>query len=108
MKKIIILLILVLLLSGCIAADVDRTYTHQSDPKKIPIYNQTLILRTDGTYFLSTIETHYFNYTVKDSTSGTYTETDRSIILSQTFGSSILTKNGSVLVDEDGDIWKPK
>ena len=104
MNKSIIFLILMLLLSGCLGINrTDRTYTCQSDPNKIPIYNQVLTLRTDGTYILNTTTTHYFNFTEHNTASGTYTETDRSVILAP--NSFVLSKNGSNFTDPDGDLW---
>jgi hypothetical protein len=103
MNKSIILLILILLLSGCIGVNrTDITYICQSDPNKIPTYNQVLTLRTDGTYILNTTITHYFNLTEHNTASGTYTETDRSVILAP--NSFVLSKNGSNLTDSDGDL----
>lgn len=102
MKKTIILLIIVLLLSGCLEEKADRIYTYNfTDPNYIN-HTETLILHSDGKYSLSDLN-YWCNCSSTDS--GNYTETDN-IISIQFLTNSTFTKNGSDLVDKDGNTWQ--
>lgn len=106
MKKSIIILILILLLSGCLAVEKEtkpiRTYIYNfTDPNYI---NHTITLKlypneTFGFYDLN----HWCNCSSADS--GNYTETDKSISL-KFLTYSVFIKNGSDLVDKDGNTWR--
>ena len=90
MKKIIVILILVALLSGCVGEE--RTYYQENKP------NNSLVLHSDGTYQL--ISNGYV-------WTGDYEENENTVILkmSPPLPSLVAEKQGDNLIDPDGDKW---
>ncbi len=93
MKKMVVILILVALLSGCIGEE--RTYYQEKKP------NNSLVLHSDGTYKL--ISDGY-------AWTGDYEENENTVILkmSPPLPSLVAEKHGDYLTDPDGDKWIKK
>jgi hypothetical protein len=108
-KLMILFLIVVLLLSGCVGSktvSVDRMYFYNTTTGDRPFHDDTLVLRTDGTFIMNTVSTYSFGYVRMGSNSGTYTETEKSVILDYSIATDVLTKNKSDLIMSDGDRWR--
>jgi len=87
----LIVMLFIILISGCIEDSVMAgRYQSTEDP------GAYLELKPDGRYIV----------TQDNAFSGDYAVVDGEVFLTYTFGSFKLTKDGSSLVDEDGEVWK--
>jgi hypothetical protein len=105
MKKSIIFIILIILLSGCLGVEKEnpiRTYIYNYTDENYINHTITLKLYSNDTFSYHSLN-HWCNCGPIDS--GHYTETEESISI-KFLTDSVFIKNGYDLIDKDGNTWR--
>lgn len=101
MNKILMLMLISALLSGCVGVEKEQSYSHAAEGN----YTENLTLYPDGQWVGVFYEDRYFP---QISLSGVYRNTEKEIILTTPTGNTIIfKKEGKNLTYED-KIWIPK
>lgn len=91
MKRVLLILIITLLASGCIDTSICGTYTFE---------DSKLVLQDDGTYL-------YYPHINDTAQKGTYTTNGNEIQITNILGmTTILKTTNGGLIDDEGNVWE--
>ncbi len=106
MKRILLLLLIVVLLSGCLEQNQKETTIKTNYTKGMYSYNQSITLYPDSTFLFTQKSTEWMG---DYSFTGTYTKKDNEYHLDyQLLGTNsviILKQDGQNYTDQEGGVW---